>query len=167
MAASWCFPHLFRNMAPELSLWRIFETSEKSSYKSVNYFSAAGLKPLQLGVRRRGLASIAVRSPRDGKVFAEIPDLTEAEVGASVAQATDCAASSCARPTAVEDRIASLRALGSAIRAESERLAVLESTDCGRALVETHADMGTCADLMVALSLSTCGYPFFCLGLFK
>ena len=114
------------------------------------------LKPLQVGVRRRGLASIAVRSPRDGKVFAEIPDLTEAEVGASVAQATDCAASSCARPTAVEDRIASLRALGSAIRAESERLAVLESTDCGRALV----DMGTCADLMVALSLSTCGYPF-------
>ena len=75
----------------------------------------------------RSLSSraIAVISPRDGRVFAEIADASAAEVDAAVSRAATCARSPWARPESVDVRSASLRALAAAIRRETSRLAEL------------------------------------------
>ena len=96
---------------------------------------------------RRSLSSLAVRSPRDGKVFASLPDLSADAVDDLVADAAACAGSAWARPNAVASRAASLRALATAIRRDTESLARLESLDCGKPLIEARADMAACADL--------------------
>lgn len=106
-----------------------------------------------LAVRRRGLCSAAhavgipVRSPRDGAVFTTIPDLSTSEVDDLVVAATACENSSWAKPSAVESRAESLRALATVLRRDIESLARLESIDCGKPIVESRVDIGTCADL--------------------
>ena len=95
----------------------------------------------------RGLCTLPVRSPRDGKVFDAIPDLSAAAVDDLVSAASDCAASAWSKPSAVADRSASLRALGSALRRDGESLARLESIDCGKPIAESRVDIATCADL--------------------
>ena len=101
----------------------------------------------RLASRALSTASIPVRSPRDGQVFAEIADWSAGEVDAAVAAAKGAAASAWAKPDAVGVRSASLRALATAIRRDTPRLADLEARDCGKPIAEAEADMGACADL--------------------
>ena len=96
---------------------------------------------------RRAASSLAVRSPRDGRIFAELPDWSASEVDAAVAKAVGVSQTSWAAPSSVESRVSSLRALASALRRDAERLAALETLDCGKPIGESRADMGGCADL--------------------
>jgi betaine-aldehyde dehydrogenase len=110
-------------------------------------------RTLRLAVRPRiGSArlasSIAVKSPRDGKVFDEIPDWTTAEVDSAVARAVALRPSAWAAPSSVGDRATQLRALAGAVRRETDRLARLESLDSGKPIAEAVADMGACVDLL-------------------
>ena len=91
--------------------------------------------------------AIAVRSPRDGQIFEEIPDCSAEDVDAAVAKAAACAASGWAQPDAVGSRAESLRAIAAAIRRETPRLAALETRDCGKPVSESEVDMGAVSDL--------------------
>ena len=95
----------------------------------------------------RSVSSIAVRSPRDGLVFAEIPEMTAEQVEACVDSAQACLTSAWSRPSAVEDRAGALRAIGAELRERTEELANLETLDCGKPLSESRADLAFCADV--------------------
>ena len=94
-------------------------------------------------------SAIAVRSPRDGKIFAELRDWSAAEADAAIAKAQLVAKSAWAQPkyAAVDSRATSLRALATSIRGNKESLARLESLDCGKPISESRVDMDSCADL--------------------
>lgn len=100
------------------------------------------------GLPSRFVTSFAVHSPRDGKVFSEIPDWTTSEVDAAVAKASDVSCSAWAATSSVESRSKSLRALASAVRRDTERLAQLETLDAGKPIRESRIDMGACVDLL-------------------
>ena len=102
---------------------------------------------LQMRTHMRRMSAIAVRSPRDGKIFCEIPDWTASEVDAAVGEATAVARSAWAAPSSVESRASSLRALASALRRDTERLAKLETLDTGKPIAESRVDMASCCDL--------------------
>ena len=95
----------------------------------------------------RALSSIPVHSPRDGQLIGTLPDLSAAEVDDAVGAAAACARSSWSHRSSVESRAGSLRALASALRDQTERLASIESVDCGKPIAESRVDIGTCADL--------------------
>jgi betaine-aldehyde dehydrogenase len=100
------------------------------------------------GGTRRLASSFAVRSPRDGKIFSEIADWTASEVDVAVRKASSTAASPWAAASSVESRAASLRALATAVRRETERLSELETLDAGKPIAESRVDMGACVDLL-------------------
>ena len=95
----------------------------------------------------RAASSIAVHSPRDGKAFAELPDMSTAEVEAAVGSAQACLSSAWSKPSAVEDRAAALRLIGGELRSRIEELARLETLDCGKTINESRGDIGFCADV--------------------
>ena len=103
--------------------------------------SRAATMPIHALRRAISSRAIAVRSPRDGHVFAEIADASAAEVDEAVSRAVACARSPWARPESVDVRSASLRALAAAIRRETPRLAELETRDCGKPIRESVSDM--------------------------
>ena len=97
--------------------------------------------------RARRLSTLTTRSPRCGSALAELPDLSASQVDKLVADATDLSTSSWAKPSNVASRADSLRSLGAALRRDTERLARLETLDCGKPIAESRVDIGTCADL--------------------
>ena len=102
---------------------------------------------MALGRARRAASTIAVRSPRDGQVFAEVPDMTAADVDVAVDAARACLASPWSRPANVSERAASLRGIAGELRERTEELAKLETLDCGKPINESRGDLGFCADV--------------------
>ena len=90
---------------------------------------------------------IAVRSPRDGKIFCDIRDWTASEVDAVICEAAAISRSAWAAPSSVESRSSSLKVLASALRRDTERLARLETLDTGKPIAESRVDMAACCDL--------------------
>lgn len=97
--------------------------------------------------RGRASSSIAVHSPRDGMIIAELWNMTVSEVDTAVRGAKTCLSSAWSKPSAAEHRAAAIREISSELRHRSEELARLETLDCGKTLSESHADIAFCADV--------------------
>ena len=77
--------------------------------------------------RARAASTIPVYSPRDGKVFTEIPDATVADVEAAVEAAASVQASGWSKADAVDQRAESLLGIAAALTERKDELAELES----------------------------------------
>ena len=99
-------------------------------------------------------ATLPVHSPRDGAIITHIANASARDVDRAVASARRCFDQYATQwsddswPAASPShRAAVLRELSSGIRRRSDELAWLETMDCGKPLVESKADMDTCAGL--------------------
>ncbi|EOD13602.1 hypothetical protein EMIHUDRAFT_439469 [Emiliania huxleyi CCMP1516] len=97
--------------------------------------------------RARAASAIPVYSPRDGKVFTEIPDATVADVEAAVEAAASVQASGWSKADAVDQRAESLLGIAAALTERKDELAELESQDCGKPVSETAGDIQMCIDV--------------------
>lgn len=99
-------------------------------------------------VDAEGGRTIAVRSPADDKVFAELADGSASDVDAAVDSARRCFdGAEWSAPELVNRRAAVLRAMAADLRANKADIARVESLDCGKPLGEADGDIDFCADV--------------------
>jgi len=84
---------------------------------------------------------LPVLSPRNGVVFAEIANASEADIDRAVSNARHCFDQTSWPERDPSDRARLLRAVASGIRRRKSEFAWIESMDCGKPLRESVADV--------------------------
>ena len=99
-------------------------------------------------VDAEGGRTIAVRSPVNDEVFAELADGSAVDVNSAVDSARRCFESDhWSAPELVSQRAAVLRAMAVDMRENKEAIARVETLDCGKPLSEADGDIDFCADV--------------------
>lgn len=86
-------------------------------------------------------STLPVYSPRDGSLVGHIEDSSAQAVDQALASARECLSSQWSRVDSCELRAEALRGMARELRERHEELSRLESTDCGRPITETRADL--------------------------
>jgi len=136
----WMAVHELQPSIFEVKMSDVCATTQKTIDRLGNLFIDNKFQPAEGG------ATLDVKNPADGKVFAKIAHASVADVDKAVKSSRACFDSHAWSSSSPQHRVEVLQKVSVLIRARSKELAFLETKDCGKPLGESEADVDYCAD---------------------